>query len=464
MGTTFAMVESCHLIHKAVKGDSMADSMGGSTAPDQPTQRELTRVAVSSLLGTAMEWYDYFLYGLFAALIFDELFFPSLPGAAGSVMALLTFAIGFVARPLGGVIFGHLGDRLGRKKTLIVTLTIIGAATGLVGLLPTYSQIGVAAPILLASLRFIQGLSLGGEWGGAVLMVVEHAPKNRRAIYGAMPQLGSPIGTVMSSGVIAIVTLLPHESLISWGWRLPFLLSFIMLAIALYLRLKVEESPVFRQLQAASETTGDERAKIPVWELLRTSLPQMLLVIVTSLFASGGFFLMTTYAVNYGTNVLGMTASLVLTATMVGAVLEAIAIVISGRLGDHFTPSAVVTGGGLLALVMTVPIAFLISSGHPFLAAIGIAIGIGVLGVPYGPLGTLLSQLFDETHRYSGVAVSYNLAGLVGGFVPSLALALQTQLGDTVWVIGLLFAVIVAMTAGGGQLSKAVVKRRLREH
>ena len=405
-----------------------------------------------------MEWYDYFLYGLFAALIFDELFFPELPGAAGSVLALLTFAIGFVARPLGGVIFGHLGDRLGRKTTLIVTLLIIGTDTGLIGLLPTYDQIGIAAPILLASLRFIQGLSLGGEWGGAILMVVEHAPENKRA----MPQLGSPIGTVLSSGVIAIVTLLPEESLMSWGWRLPFLLSFVMLAIALYLRLKVEESPVFRQLQAESESSEDERAKIPIVELVRSSMPQIFLVIITCLFASGGFFLMTTYAVNYSTDVLGMTTSLVLTATLVGAVLEGIAIVISGQLGDRFSPSGVVTGGGLLALVMTLPVALLLSSGHPLLAATGIALGIGVLGVPYGPLGTLLSQLFDDTHRYSGVAVSYNIAGLIGGFVPSLALALQTQLGDTVWVIGLLFAVIVGMTAIGGNLSGAMVQRRMQ--
>lgn len=213
-------------------------------------------------------------------------------------------------------------------------------------------------------------------------MVVEHAPAKKRAIYGAMPQLGSPIGTVMSSGVIALVTLLPDESLMSWGWRLPFLLSFAMLAIALYLRLKVEESPVFRQLQAESDNSGDDHAKIPIVELVRASLPQMLLIIVTCLFASGGFFLVTTYAVNYGTDVLGMSASLVLTATMVGAALEAIAIVISGRLGDRYSPAAVVTGGGMLALLMAVPIAFLISSGVPMLAAVGIALGIGVLGVP----------------------------------------------------------------------------------
>ena len=425
-------------------------------------QRDLNRVAVSSLLGTSMEWYDYFLYGLFAALIFDKLFFPELPGAAGSVMALLTFAIGFVARPLGGVIFGHLGDRVGRKSTLIITLTVIGGATGLIGCLPTYSQIGVAAPIILASLRFIQGLSLGGEWGGAVLMVVEHAPKDKRAIYGAMPQLGSPIGTVLSSGVIAIVTLLPDEALMSWGWRLPFLLSFLMLAIALYMRLRVEESPVFKQLQAEADYNDEAKVKIPLFALLRSSLPQMALVIITCFFASGGFFLMTTYAVNYSTNVLGMTASLVLVATMVGAVLEAVGVVIGGRLGDRYSPASVVAGGGLLALIMIAPITFLISSGSPLLAATGIALGIGVLGIPYGPLGTLLSQLFDETHRYSGVAVSYNIAGLIGGFVPSLALALQTRIGDTVWVIGILFAIIVAMTAVGGWGSGAMIRRTRR--
>lgn len=436
-----------------------------SIHPDQdaplvdPDPRELRRVAVSSLLGTAMEWYDYFLYGLFAALIFNKLFFPEFSDSSGTIAALLTFAIGFVARPVGGLLFGHLGDRIGRKRTLIITIVTIGTATGLIGLLPTYNQIGIAAPILLATLRFIQGLSLGGEWGGAILMVVEHAPPTRRAIYGAMPQLGSPIGTVLSSGIIALVTLLPQEQLMTWGWRIPFLISFLMLAIALYLRLRVEESPVFQQLRAERDE-NDQRVRVPVLAVLSKAFPQVLLVIITSLFASGGFFLMTTYAVNYGTKVLKMNTSLVLLATMAGAVLEGIAIVISGRLGDRFTPAKVVTGGGLLALVMTLPVALLLGSGHPPLAAVGIALGIGVLGAPYGPLGTLLSQLFDDRYRYSGVAVSYNVAGLIGGFVPSLALALQGRVGGTVWVIGLLLAAIVALTAIGGAISGIVVGQR----
>lgn len=435
-----------------------------SSEPDYPTDahggsdlREVRKVAVSSLLGTAMEWYDYFLYGIFAALVFNRLFFPELDPTAGTIVALLTFAVGFVARPVGGLIFGHLGDRIGRKRTLIITIVIIGSATGLIGLLPTYDTIGVAAPILLATLRFVQGLSLGGEWSGAILMAVEHAPPEKRAIYGAMPQLGSPIGTMLSSGVVALVTLLPEEDLLAWGWRLPFLLSFVMLGIALYLRLRVEESPIFREMMQSPTQT---RGRVPALEAVRFALPQMLLVFITCLFASGGFFLMTTYSVNYGTRVLGMAASMVLLATMLGALLEAVGIVVGGWLGDVIGPWKVVAGGGLLALVLTAPIVLLIGSGQPLLAVVGIAVGIGMLGLPYGPMGTLLSQLFDDRFRYSGVAISYNIAGLLGGFVPSIALAMSTRMGDTVWVIGILLGAIVALTALGGSLSGMVVKRR----
>ncbi|HET8868775.1 MAG TPA: MFS transporter, partial [Agrococcus sp.] len=181
--------------------------------------KRLRRVAMTSFMGTAMEWYDYFIYGLFAALVFDELFFPSFDPAVGTVLALLTFGIGFIARPVGAILFGHLGDRIGRKKTLIVTLLVIGLSTGIIGLLPTFDAIGFAAPILLTTLRFIQGLSLGGEWSGAVLLAVEHAPAKQRAFYGAMPQYGSPVGTIVSSGVVALVTLLPEDQLMTWGWR-----------------------------------------------------------------------------------------------------------------------------------------------------------------------------------------------------------------------------------------------------
>lgn len=417
--------------------------------------KELRRVATSSMLGTAMEWYDYFLYGLFAALVFNELFFPNFDPVVGTVLAFLSFGIGFIARPIGAVIFGHLGDRIGRKTTLIITIVVIGASTGCIGLLPTYETIGVAAPILLATLRFLQGLSLGGEWSGAVLMAVEHAPAKQRSMYGAMPQYGSPIGTVLSSGIVALVVLLPTEQFMAWGWRLPFLLSFVMLAIALYLRLRVEESPIFANLPKA-----EIKARLPLFEVFRHSGGRVLIVIIMSLFASGGFFLMTVFAVSYGRNVLGMVAWMLLVATMIGAVLEAIGIYIGGHLADKHQPWKVVAWGGVVALLLTYPVVAMIGSGNDLLVIVGIAVGIGMLGVPYGAIGTLLSELFDARYRYSGVAVSYNISGMVGGFIPSIALLLSTRMDGSVWSIGILLGVIMVMAAVGGFLAGEVLKRR----
>lgn len=420
--------------------------------------RTLRRVAATSLMGTAMEWYDYFVYGMLAALVFNELFFPNFDPAVGTVLSLLSFGIGFIARPVGAIIFGHLGDRIGRKKTLIVTLLVIGLSTGVMGLLPTYETIGLAAPLLLTLLRFIQGLSLGGEWSGAVLLAVEHAPAKQRAFYGAMPQYGSPIGTLVSSGVVALVTLLPQEQLHSWGWRLPFLLSFLFLGIALYMRLRVEESPVFTGVVQTID--ADERQPIPLFQVFRYAGGRVLIVVITALFASGGFFLMTTYAVNFGTGVLGMPAWKLLVATMIGAVLEAVGIYIGARLGDRWGAWKTVATGGAIAAAVTVPVVFMIGSGIDVLVIAGIAIGIGVVGMPYGPLGTLLSELFSARYRYSGVAVSYNIAGLIGGFVPSIAAALAIAMNGSVAVIGILLGAIMMLTLIGGLIAGRVLSRQ----
>lgn len=421
-------------------------------------RKGLRRVALTSFSGTAMEWYDYFIYGLFAALVFNDLFFPSFDPVVGTVLALLSFGIGFAARPLGAIIFGHLGDRIGRKKTLIVTLLVIGISTGLIGLLPTFDTIGFAAPILLTILRFIQGLSVGGEWSGAVLLAVEHAPAKQKAFYGAMPQYGSPIGTILSSGIVALVVLLPEDQLNSWGWRLPFLLSFVFLGITLYMRLRVEESPVFNKFAKSLESA--ERKPLPLVEVFRHAGGRVLIVIITALFASGGFFLMTTYAVSFGTGGLGMPAWKLLVATMIGAVLEAIGIYIGARLGDRWTAWKVVAAGGAAALVLIIPIVLMIGSGVDILVVAGIAIGIGMLGVPYGPLGTMLAELFEERYRYSGVAVSYNIAGLIGGFVPAAAAAMAIALDGSVAVIGILLGAIMALTAIGGLLAGRTLSRQ----
>lgn len=442
--------------------------MATSTAPSPSTAaqadvKRLRRVATTSFMGTAMEWYDYFIYGLLAALVFDELFFPEFDPAVGTVLALLTFGIGFIARPVGAILFGHLGDRIGRKKTLIVTLLVIGLSTGLIGLLPTFDAIGFAAPILLTTLRFIQGLSLGGEWSGAVLLAVEHAPAKQRAFYGAMPQYGSPAGTLVSSAVVALVTLLPEDQLLAWGWRIPFLLSFVFLAVALYMRLRVEESPVFTdvvQVQVAQKVQQEQRKPLPLVEVFRHAGGRVLIVIATVLFASGGFFLMTTYAVNFGTGELGMEPWKLLVATMVGAVLEAIGIYIGAKLGDRWGAWKTVVGGGMLALVLVVPIALMIGSGVEVLVIAAVAIGIGMLGIPYGPLGTMLSELFSARYRYSGVAVSYNIGGLIGGFVPSIAGALALSFGSSVVVIPVLLGIIMALCVVGGLFAGRVLSRQ----
>lgn len=429
------------------------------TTHDHDTRR-LRRVAMTSFMGTAMEWYDYFIYGLFAALVFDELFFPSFDPAVGTVLALLTFGIGFIARPVGAVIFGHLGDRIGRKKTLIVTLLVIGLSTGLIGLLPTFDAIGFAAPVLLTTLRFIQGLSLGGEWSGAVLLAVEHAPAKQRAFYGAMPQYGSPVGTIVSSGVVALVTLLPEDQLMAWGWRIPFLLSFVFLAVALYMRLKVEESPVFTDVVQVQKAQSEERKPIPLFEVFRHAGGRVLIVIATVLFASGGFFLMTTYAVSFGTGELGMEAWKLLVATMIGAALEAVGIYVGARLGDRWGAWKTVVFGGALAVALVVPIALMLGSGVEVLVIIAVALGIGMLGVPYGPLGTMLSELFEARYRYSGVAVSYNIGGLIGGFVPSIAASLALAVGSAVLVIPILLGIIMALCVIGGLFAGRVLSRQ----
>lgn len=401
-----------------------------------------------------MEWYDYFLYGIFSALVFNKLFFPSLDPTAGTIAAFLTFAVGFISRPLGAVLFGHVGDRFGRKTALVATLTVIGLATGLIGLLPGYDTIGIWAPILLAALRFIQGLSAGGEWGGAILLTVEHAPPSRRAFYGALPQLGSPVATLASSGVVALVSLLPKEDFLTWGWRIPFLLAFPVLSIAIFLRLRVEESPLFVNFQSESR-----EVKVPIVAAVRQRWGRILIGICAAIFGSGAFFLMTSYAVNYGTTTLELPASLLLIGTILGAVLEAAAIVVAGSLADRYQAWQVSAAGAAVCVAAAVPVTVLIGTGHPAAVVAGVAIGIGLLGLPYGPLGAVLAQMFDEELRYTAVAVSYALASTIGGFVPAIALAMKSGMNGSIWVIAILMAGICTLAVCGSLAAGVAIGR-----
>lgn len=402
------------------------------------------RVAVASMLGTAIEWYDYFVYGIVAALVFDKLFFPSLSPTAGAAAALASFAVGFVARPAGAVLFGHLGDRIGRRATLVTTIVLIGVSSGAIGLLPTYQTIGVAAPILLVALRLLEGLSVGGEWSGAVLMSVEHAPSDKRSLFGAMPQFGSPLGTVASSGVVALVALMPDAMFLDWGWRIPFLLAFPMTVIALFLRLRLDESPVFQQM--ASAATG---ARLPLVAAIKAAWGRMLAAVAACLLASGAFYLLTVYLVHYGTRTLGVSQEVMLTATLAGALLEAIGIYIGARAGDRYSPGAVVCTGSVVALVAAWPLIMLVGTGQPWAVITGIGVAIGLVGVAYGPLGAFLADAFPVRVRYSAVAVSYNIAGMLGGLVPSLAVATVAAAGGAIGAVAALFAGVMACSAVG---------------
>src|SRR5690606_12935572 len=308
---------------------------GARSAPEAPvvSGRESGRIAFAAFVGTALEWYDYFLFGTAAALVFNRLYFTTLDPTAATLAAFATFGVGFVARPIGAVLFGWMGDRIGRRPALLLTVVAIGAATGLIGLLPDFAAIGVAAPLLLALLRLVQGVAVGGEWGGAVTLAVEHAPPDKRGRYAALPQIGSPVGTLLSSGAFALVLLMPSEQFDSWGWRLPFLAAFPLLLVAVYIRRKVEESPIFEELEKR-----EERSKVPAVDVFRQAWGRLLVAVASALLGVGGFYVMTTFAISYGADTLGVSRSLMVNSTLVAAVVQIGVIVVAGRLAERLGP------------------------------------------------------------------------------------------------------------------------------
>jgi MFS family permease len=414
----------------------------------QVTETEAKRVAFAAFVGTALEWYDYFLFGTAAALVFNRLYFVTGDPLVSTLAAFASFAVGFVARPIGAVIFGHLGDRIGRRKTLIITVVMIGVATGLVGLLPDFAAIGVAAPILLTLLRMVQGVAVGGEWGGAVTLAVEHAPPERRGRYAAMPQIGSPIGTLLSSGAILLVSLLPDESFDAWGWRLPFLAAFPLLLVAVYLRRRVEESPLFEQLLAE-----DELASAPVKQVITQAFPQLLVGAGSAFLGVGGFYLATTFVISYGTGTLGVSQSVMLTATLVAAFVEIGVLIIGGRLAERFGAARVTVIGGLISAVAAFPTFWLIDTAEPVIIIAAVTLVVACLSVPYAVSGALLTELFTPALRYSGVALSANFAGVASGFVPLAATAALAASGEESWAPALILVGIALVTTVAGWLA-----------
>jgi metabolite-proton symporter len=385
----------------------------------------IIQVALASFIGTALEWYDFFLYGTAAALVFNQLFFPSFSPLTGTLAAFATFSVGFLARPLGGAIFGHFGDKIGRKSMLVITLLIMGVATLITGLLPTFEVIGFWAPVLLVSLRFLQGIAVGGEWGGAVLMATEHAPEDRRGFYGSWVQLGSPAGLLLSTGAFALVSTLPEEDLLAWGWRIPFLLSVVLIVVGLVIRIRIAETPEFRRI-----SNEQAQARLPLVEVLRTNLRSVLLSIGVILVTSGGYYVMVTFMLAYGTEQLGLPSGVMLTGLLIATVCQIPMVLVFAALSDRIGRRVVALSAAAFTFLFSFPLFLLVNTKEPILIWLGMTLAVVGQGILYGVIAAFVSELFSTRVRYSGISLSYQLTGVVGGGpAPFIATALLAWSG-----------------------------------
>nr|WP_308048394.1 MFS transporter [Streptomyces sp. TRM72054] len=423
-----------------------------SARQPSPDSRQLRRVALSGLLGTAVEFYDFLVYGTVAALIFGELFFPEADPAVGTIAAFGTFAAGYVARPLGGIVFGHFGDRVGRKSMMLLTMVLMGVGSFLIGLLPTYDTIGVWAPILLVTLRVVQGIAIGGEWGGATLMVVEHAERahgSRRGLWSSFTMLGAPLGSVLSAGVVTLVSALPDEQFRTWGWRVPFLLSIALLAVGLFVRLKVAESPLFAEVKRAPVD------RPPILEVLRRPGP-VLQAVGVGIGAFTAQSLLTGFMISYAVQQ-GYSRPQVLTAVTIASCVALLVLPLASALSDRVGRRPVVLTGAVASAALAFPVLALVDSGSPGLLILALALGHGVAqSTMYGPLGALFTEMFGTRVRYTGASLGYQAATLVGaGFSPLIAGSLLAASGGGSAPVSLLLC--------GGAAITALTVWRLRE-
>lgn len=392
----------------------------------------IKKVVGASLIGTTVEWYDFFLYGSAAALVFNKLFFPTADPLTGTLLAFTTYAIGFLARPLGGVVFGHYGDRLGRKKLLVLSLLLMGGATMLMGVLPTYASVGVAAPILLTFLRLVQGFALGGEWGGAVLIVSEHGDAKRRGYWASWPQAGVPCGNLLATAVLAVLAAVQSEAdFLAWGWRIPFLLSGVLVVIGLWIRLTVSESPVFL---AAQEKRAKEpvQEKAPVLELLKHNWREVLIAMGARFAENVSYYVITAFILVYLTTGLGLSKSVGLNAVLIASAVHLVTIPVWGHLSDRFGRRAIYLIGAVGIGVWIFVFFPMLDTKDPVLITVAATVGLVLHGAMYGPQAAFFSELFGTRVRYSGASVGYQLASIAAGaLAPLIATALLKAYGTS---------------------------------
>jgi metabolite-proton symporter len=385
----------------------------------------LRRVIGASLIGTTIEWYDFFLYGAAAALVFNRLFFPDYDPLVGTMLAFATYALGFIARPIGGIVFGHFGDRIGRKKLLMWSLILMGVATVLIGLLPTYNQVGIWAPIALIFLRLVQGFAVGGEWGGAVLMAAEHGDAKRRGFWASWPQAGVPAGNLLAAGALALMAAFqPEEEFLAWGWRIPFLASALLVVVGWYIRNRVSESPMFEKALDESEIPP----RLPAMDVVRERPKALLLGAGLRVGENISYYILTVFSLSYLVDVAAETRSLALNALLAGAAVQFFAIPFFAWISDRIGRRPVYAFGGLGLAVWSFVMFGLLGSGDNWQIVLALVVGLVLHGAMYGPQAAFITELFPTRIRYSGVSLAYQLTAIVAGsLAPIIALWLYTE-------------------------------------
>jgi len=419
---------------------------------DQNKEQNMRRVALTSLAGTSIEWYDFFLYGTAAAVIFPKAFFPQdLPPMVLLIISFSTFAVGFIARPLGGLIFGHFGDRVGRKRTLVVALMMMGAATTLIGLLPTYAAIGVAAPLILVLLRFVQGLAIGGQWGGAMLLVTESAPADQRGWYGAYAQAGAPVGVILANlAFIGVSSSMSEEAFMDWGWRLPFIASIVLIGISMYVQLRLEDTEAFKALQESQSGAASDQpiASSPVVEAIRKYPKRIMLAAGAFLSVQVTFYILIAFIIAYGVTApeLALSRDTMLTAVLIAAAIMVPSQFYFSGLSDRVGRKQIYRWGAILTGLWGFALFPLINTGEPLMIVIAVTLGLTFLGMQYGPQAAYFTELFTTEVRYSGASLGYQIGAILGGaLAPTIAVLLWNELGIFYVSVYILIAAILTL-------------------
>lgn len=406
----------------------------------------MRRILIASLVGSSIEWFDYFLYGTVSALVFNQLFFVNEDPTIGLLLSYASFALAFFIRPFGGVIFSHIGDRIGRKKTLVLTLSLMGVATFGMGLLPTYQAVGIWAPILLITLRLVQGLGIGGEWGGALLLAVEYAPAEKRGLFGAIPQMGVTIGMLLGTVALSIMTLLPENAFMTLGWRIPFIFTALLVFFGLWIRKGIDETPSFKKVKESGEVP-----KLPIVETLKNYWREVLIAVGAKVVETAPFYIFSTFVVSYATANLGFSRTATLTAVMIATIITTILIPIMGNLSDKIGRKKLFIGGTIGMALFAFPYFWLLQQKSVLLLIVATVIGLGVIWAPItAVLGTMFSEIFDAKIRYTGITLGYQIgAALAGGTAPLVATALLDRFNNSYVPVAIyiIFASVLSLAA-----------------